>query len=76
MNSGINFDIMYELACGRIVGVTDASGHSTYYWVSQSGKLIRSCPSKGLGYVHGIVIPWGREYTFSVKERDFKNSLT
>jgi len=79
MNSGINFDIMYELACGRVVVVTppDNQGRkSTYYWVSDNGNLIQYDSAGSYYSVGSINIPWRKGYRFSVEERDFKNTLT
>ena len=78
MNSGINFDIMYELACGRVVVITssDTDGSKQKcYWVSDNGKLVR-CDEGRYGNVHSITIPWGDGYKFSLEERDYKNQFT
>ncbi len=79
MNSGINFDIMYELSCGRVIVVMppyNRGRSNTYYWVSDNGNLIE-CDSTGRCCgVQSMRIPWCKGYKFAVKEREFKNVVT
>jgi hypothetical protein len=79
MNTGINFDIMYELACGRVLVITppfDGGQNKTYYWVSDNGNLIQCDKTCHCVRVMSVRIPWGKGYRFSVKDREYKNVIT
>ena len=79
MNSGMKFDIMYELSCGRVIVITrpwQQENNSTYYWVSDKGNLIQCDNTGRCCGVYAINIPWQKGCRFSVKEREFKDVVT
>jgi hypothetical protein len=83
MNSGIKFDIVYELRCGRVAVITAPDGASEIcYWLEgdtlMTGstlyrKGMRSPWRRLRGEAHDIVIPYGRGHRFEVKEKDYIN---
>jgi len=83
MHSGINFDIFYELHCGRVIVMTAPDGrYETCYWLDD-GQLVKGSGAyrrnsekmwRRLSHeAHEVVIPYDCGFKFAVMEKDYIN---